>query len=970
MEPAATPQHRNHLTPELYPHPLIDPLSGAGIRACRRVSTRRGASAILLLTLAVAAHAQQARITKPIDISARTTLANHVHPKATPENDRGRVAPSLKLSYVTLTLAPSSAQKADLQKLLADQQNPSSPDYHRWLTPAQYADRFGVAPQDIAQIEQWLRGQGLTIAAVAQGRNWIAVDGTAAQFESAFATEIHQYLVDGQTHFANATNPSIPAAIGGLVLSIRGLDDFRMKPHALKPRFTSGTGNHYLAPNDIAAIYDITPAWQAGINGSGQKIVVAGQSDVPTDDLTNYTNNFNLPAHLPQMILVGRDPGVSSGDREESDLDLELSSAVAPGASVILVYSTDVMTSVQYAIDQNLAPVISVSYGSCEPETPLSQIQAFQSWAQQGNAQGITWFNASGDDGAADCDDNQNPGLAVDAPASVPEVTGVGGSSFVEGSGVYWNAGNDANGGSALGYIPETAWNTSTEDGEPSAGGGGVSIYFTKPSWQTGPGVPANNNRNVPDLSLNASPDHDGYIVFSDGQDSPQVYGGTSCPTPVMAAIAALLNQYQKSSGQGNINPQLYSLAQSHPAVFHDITTGNNIVTAQVTCGHRGVCATAEPVGYNAGPGYDNATGLGSIDAWQLMQCWTGSCSATPTQPTTPTAPTPALTLLSNLTSVGQQDTAFLTATATAADGVTTPQGVVIFSAGTTSLGAIPLVGSAGVSTATLSIQGDQLPSDTTTVTATYNRSSTAAPLTSTVSLNVRVTGSSGNTKPVISGLTDAAAFRQSYSPGMIMSVFSNGATLAPSGTADSASSLPLPITMAGVSATVNGVDAPLYYVSPTQINLQVPWPTTVGSSATLVINNNGQIASRAFTIAAASPGIFTNQNGIIVPNGSATRGETTTLYMAGTGAVTPAIATGAAPSTSTPLSDLPAPANTTVTVGGIQAPTTFIGIPYYLVGVTQINFTIPNGVPTGFQPIVVSVNGTPSATAYVNVTN
>jgi len=209
----------------------------------------------------------------------------------------------------------------------------------------------------------------------------------------------------------------------------------------------------------------------------------------------------------------------------------------------------------------------------------------------------------------------------------------------------------------------------------------------------------------------------------------------------------------------------------------------------------------------------------------------------------------------SNLSSIGLQDTAFLTATAAAEDGVTTPQGVVMFSTGTTSLGAVPLVGSAGVSTATLSVEGYQLPSSTTNVTATYNGNSTSAPVTSIVTLNVRVAGSSGNSKPVISGLTDAAAFQQKYSPGMIMSVFSNGPTLAPSGTAEDASSLPLPITIAGVSATVNGVDAPLYYVSPTQINLQVPWQTTAGASATLVVNNNGQLASQTFNVAAASPG-------------------------------------------------------------------------------------------------------------------
>lgn len=927
--------------------------------------TRLAPRLLPLLALCAGLNAQQPRITKAIDISRRATVAGHVHPKATPENDRGRVAPSMKMSWVTIMLTQSAAQKADLQEFLADQQNPASPDYHHWLTPAQYGDRFGVAPQDIAQIEQWLRGQGLTIAAAAQGRNWIAVNGSAAQIESAFGTEIHQYVVNGETHFANAMNPSVPEAISGLVLSIRGLNDFRMKPRSMKqsaqkPHYTSAHGNHYLGPQDIAAIYDIAPAWKAGIAGSGQKIVVAGQSQVPTDDLTNYSNFFNVPVNLPQMVLAAGslDPGLVSGDREESDLDLEIAGAVAPGASIILVYSTDVMTSVQYAIDQNLAPVISSSYGLCEQENQPSDLTAFQSWAQQGNAQGITWFDASGDSGAADCDDAQNPGLAVDAPASVPEVTGVGGTSFVEGSGSYWNPTNNASGGSALGYIPETSWNTSAADGVPSASGGGVSTVFPKPSWQTGPGVPANNNRNVPDVSFDASPDHDGFIVFTDDSNSPQVFGGTSCGTPLMAGIAALLNQYLQSGGLGNINMQLYALAKSNPDVFHDITTGDNIVTAQVTC-RRGPCPVAQPVGYSAGPGYDNVTGLGSVDAWQLMQCWSGTCTGS----SPPNSSAATLSLLSNISILGPQDTAFLTATVTARDGVTTPVGVVQFSAGTTSLGAVTLVGSAGMSTATLSVQSNQLPAGSANITATYNGGAAA----STITLGQGAASSGGKPSIPSNGLTDAASFGHTYSPGMIMAVF--GSTLAPAGTADSAASLPLPVAMAGVSATVNGVNAPLYYVSPTQINLQVPWQTAEGS-ATLVVNNNGQLASQTFNVSEASPGIFTDQNRVIVPNGTAGRGQTTTLYMAGTGAVTPAIATGAAPPLSTPLSSLPAPANTTVTVGGVQASTSFLGIPYYLVGVTQINFTIPSNIPTGRQPIVVSVNGMQSPTAFVNVTN
>ena len=203
-------------------------------------------------------------------------------------------------------------------------------------------------------------------------------------------------------------------------------------------------------------------------------------------------------------------------------------------ASIIFVYTYDVMNSVQYAIDQNLAPIVTSSYGSCEPETPRSDTLTFQSWAEQGNAQGITWFAASGDNGGADCGDTQNPGLSVDVPASIPEVTGVGGTEFVEGVGQYWSATNDVNSASALSYIPETTWNDSAADGTPSASGGGASVYFLKPSWQTGPGVPSDNARHVPDVAFNASADHDGYFVYTGG--SLEVYGGTSVPAPPLPA--------------------------------------------------------------------------------------------------------------------------------------------------------------------------------------------------------------------------------------------------------------------------------------------------------------------------------------------------------------------------------------------------------------------------------------------------
>jgi uncharacterized protein (TIGR03437 family) len=903
---------------------------------------------------AASALAQADRITQIIDNSQRTVLGGQLHPKAHAANDRGRVEPSLSLSYVTLMLAPTASQQADLDKLLVAQQTKGSPSYQRWLTPEEYAQRFGVSDADISKITQWLAGQGLRVLSVARGRNWIAASGTAAQVEAAFQTEIHSYAVDGETHYSIASAPSVPAAFGEVVKGIRGLNDFRMKPRArVKPANTS-RGEHYLAPDDQATIYDITPLYTAGINGSGQKIAIAGQTEVNLSDIETFRSTYLLPANNPQTLLVpgSSNPGVlsSSGDLAESDLDLEWSGAVARNATIIFVYATDVMTAAQYAIDQKLAPVVSVSYGECELEAPESDIAAFQQWAQQANAQGITWFAASGDDGAADCADSENPGLAVDLPGSVPEVTSVGGTEFVEGSGTYWSLGNTASGASALSYIPETTWNDPVVDGELSASGGGTSVRFTKPSWQTAPGVPGDNARHVPDVALSASADHDGYLVFTGG--SLDIYGGTSVDAPSFAGIAALLNQSLGSGGVGNINPQLYALAPSGwgSGMFHDITSGNNIVT--VACPQRQPNCTASPVGYNAGVGYDQTTGLGSVDVYDLITGWNGG---TFTQPN----PATSVTLLSNLSTIAATDVVYLTATVTSANG-TTPAGSASFSIDGSPLGSAVLSGSAGTATATLAVNGSQLPLGIATLTATYDTTSSAS-----LTVSVTTSGSGANT-PSIAGVANGASFQESFAPGSILSVF--GAQLSPA--TQSASSVPLPISTSGVEALVNGVAAPLYYVSPTQLNLQIPYNTATGN-AVLSVNNNGQVVTQSFQVAATAPGIFTYPSGALVPTPSTALGQEIAFYITGVGAVSPAISTGAAPSASTALADLPAPVQkTTVTIGGVAATIDFIGIPSGLVGVTQINVQVPSGIAAGAQPVVVKVGGVASAAATVTITN
>ena len=916
-----------------------------------RLYAGSAAAFITFLAFAPGARAQPARISRAIDRAQRVALPGHLHPKAIAGNDRGRLAPSFELSYVTLAFAQTDAQKADLAQLLQDQQTPGSSLFHQWLTPEQYADRFGVSQSDLDRMTNWLQSEGLTVAGVSRSRTWLAASGAAAQVESAFRTELHQYDVNGELHFANATEPSIPAALGGVVRAIRGLNDFRAqaKSRAIKPDYNSSRGNHYLAPNDLASIYNISSLYNAGFDGSGQKIVVAGQTEIDLTDLQTFRTKFNLPGADPQITLVpgSRNPGTVSGDLGEADLDLEWSSAVARNAMVLYVYAFDVMTAVQYAIDQNMAPVLSLSYGLCELETLTSDLATMQGWAQQANAQGMTWFAASGDSGGADCDDSTHSGLAVDAPASIPEVTGVGGTEFLEGTGVFWASTNDSNLASVLSYIPEVAWNDTVTDGSPSASGGGASARFAKPSWQAGPGVPSDNARHVPDISMNASADHDGYLVYSNG--SLGSYGGTSAPTPVMAGITVLLNQYlvangiQGSAGVGNINPRLYSLAQNSPAIFHDITGGDNIVT--VACGRRSINCNNAPVGFGAGAGYDQVTGLGSVDAYLLVTGFNGS------SPTVRSSA--AMSLVSSLHAAASSDTIYLTATVTDS---TTPAGSVIFSVGGVQLGAAALVGSAGRATATLAVKAAQLPSGSGTVTATFNSLSAI--------VTISASAASAGSVPAVNAFTNAASYQQAFAPGGILTIW--GSQLA-NGT-EQASSVPLPLAMSGTEVLINGIAAPLYYVSAGLVNVQIPYDVPPGP-ATVTVNNNGQISSKSFTVASVGPGIFTDASGAVVPASSASRGQEIAIYVTGVGAVSPGISTGAAPDASTDLANLPKPAESvTVSIGGAPAQIDFLGIPAGLVGVTQINFTIPTGANPGNQAVVVKVGGVASAAAILNV--
>jgi hypothetical protein len=710
--------------------------------------------------------AQPVRIAEPLDISRLTVLAGNRTWQARPQDDQGPVDASLGIRGMGLELKPSAAQVADREELLREQSLPSSPNYHRWLTPEQYAARFGLSLRDLEEVTSWLKAEGFHVDYVARARTWILFSGTAGGVEHAFHTALRRYSVQGKLHFANSADPSIPSAFVPVIGLIRGLDDFRTEPRARStPRvgnYTTLGGVHFLLPGDLATIYNLLPLYQSGITGSGQKVVVVGQSDIHLSDIEHFRTEYALPPNDPKLVLVSgsADPGVSANDLIESSLDLEYAGGIAPNATILFVYSSDVWTSLQFAIDQALAPVISSSYGFCEPQisaTPATTAAFLRSLAQQGNSMGITWVASSGDTGAADCDLSSDQvatqGLAVDLPASVPEVTAVGGTVFVEGGGNYWGTVNKSNGSSALAYIPEMAWNDTGSIGVLLASGGGASVFFPKPAWQNGPGVPADNARDVPDISFAAAVAHDPYQIYVNG--AALYVGGTSAPTPVFSGMLALLNQYlaanggPSQAGLGNINPALYRLSQAGLGIFHDVTAGSNVVPC---AGGSANCASGQ-FGYQAGVGYDRTTGLGSLNFYNLVLAWNGS------QPLATTTSLAATT--SNLSADGSS---VLTATVEAAGAAATPVGTVTFTVGSTILGAVTMSGSGGVATAALTVSGNQFASATNTITATYGGSALLSGSSATLSLGiVGVTVAAGSAAPS-SGSGASQTFALQYS--------------------------------------------------------------------------------------------------------------------------------------------------------------------------------------------------------------
>ncbi len=629
-------------------------------------------------------------------------------PQMEAQFDAGPMPADTRLASIAIVFNRSAAQQADLEALLAAQQNPASPLYHQWLTPDQFAARFGMAPSDIDKVRLWLEQQGFQVEYTARSRNLIRFSGTVGQVEQAFRTQMRFYKINGTMHFGPATALSVPSAIAPVVESVRNLSDFKPRPmHTSRvapvanPAFTSSiSGNVFFAPGDIKMAYDSTGTITKNFDGTGQTIAIMGQSDIVVSDIENFQKAAGLAVKDPTKVLV---PGtgaatLTSGDESESDLDLEWSGAMAPGANIFFVFtgnsttSNGVFDSITYAVDQKIGDIISVSYGACET---VLQGFSLESVFQQAASQGQTILSASGDQGSTSCNGvsslttAQQQALAVNYPASSPYVTGVGGTEinnpntayftssityspdYYTAGTAYWaaKASSDVI-TSALQWLPEVAWNDDSSTYGLSASGGGKSAVFTtKPSWQKNvPGIPSDGVRDVPDISLYSSPNYVAYLYctsdttawqaasgtspaqaascnsgFRDGTSGGNyltLAGGTSFATPVFAGMLALINQQkQYPTGQGLINPTLYTLASNsatYAAAFHDITIGNNNCLAGTT-----YCGTSTP-GYSAGTGYDLVTGLGSVQLAGLSTSWPVNTGSSAGLVDTTTAVTPS----------------------------------------------------------------------------------------------------------------------------------------------------------------------------------------------------------------------------------------------------------------------------------------------------------------------------------------
>jgi hypothetical protein len=635
------------------------------------------------------------RITQPINEAQLTLLKGNTHPLARTEFDRGAASPGMTLHRMLLSLKRSPDQESALQQFLVDLQDKSSPNYHQWLTPVSFGQQFGPSDQDMQTVISWLESRGFQVTNVTKGRTTIEFTGTVGQVSDAFHTQIHKYSVQGEEHWANASDPQIPSALAPVVAGVATLHNFVKKPHYQNPgirlsgtstgglrpainlKANNGTIFHAIGPADFATIYNtptpinLHPPAKI-FNGNGVTIAIMGRTDIHTSDVEEFRAIFGIAAAQGftgalNVILNGPDPtDLGGGEEFEAVIDTTWSSSVAPNATVDFVVSQTTETtdgvdlSEVFAIDNNLGAVMSESFGLCEKEAGVAEADAESSLAEQAAAQGITFMASTGDAGAEGCDDPNSETvatgpIAVEIPAALPFTVAVGGTMFTQNDAAFWNANNNntTTFETANSYIPENPWNESCATqaaclasvtaggGGPGigAGGGGASTIFPTPPFQTNVTGLSGTKREVPDVAFNSALFHDPAVLCLDDQGTscanPANFfiftaAGTSVAAPSFAGIMALVNQ-ATGERQGEAGFVLYKLAAAETfstcnasgatgptstnCVFNDVTSGNNAVPGETGFGN----ANADFV---AGTGYDEASGLGSVNATNLINQW------------------------------------------------------------------------------------------------------------------------------------------------------------------------------------------------------------------------------------------------------------------------------------------------------------------------------------------------------------
>ncbi|MHB8587768.1 MAG: S53 family peptidase [Candidatus Dormibacteraceae bacterium] len=489
------------------------------------------------------------------------------------------LGPAGQKTTVYLSFAMKVRDPARLAKLIAS---------GKTVTPETYASEFSPDPVVVQAAVTWLRQLGFNTSWRA-GSGLIAADGAAPLASALLQVDIDNFRqVDGTTFYAALGQPHLPPFLAAAASSVSGLDNYR-GARSLAVRHGG------LTPTDVLAFYNLKPLRDAGLDGTGQTIVLPEIDDLPNlSDLNKFAAEFGLPP-FDSYLTVKRDPnwGTPEKPQGETVLDLEILHEIAPQAKLVIYLSAPDFGHGDRAFDQmvtdHLGSIISESLGACETDTPGGHRNAYASIQDRAVAEGMSHFVASGDNGAYTCGEDQGP--AGSFPSTLPTVTAVGGTTVFE---------------STTGiYFKEAAWGGPLDE---SGGGGGSSQYYPLPDYQKGVVQTAGRGlRQVPDVAADSDPSTGFHIVFG-GQDA-QV-GGTSAATPLWAATMALINQDLKKKGlreAGFANPALYWMGQNSATLaakpFHDVTIGNNLA-------------------YDAGTGWDSATGWGSMDGAALDAAW------------------------------------------------------------------------------------------------------------------------------------------------------------------------------------------------------------------------------------------------------------------------------------------------------------------------------------------------------------